>query len=53
MGVGRRWVDAGQARVVLSILTLSALPEGAFTLFESHDSAKTAHSKSFGHHYDL
>lgn len=31
IGCGRRWIDAGQPGVVLSILTLSALQGGAFT----------------------
>jgi NAD(P)-dependent dehydrogenase (short-subunit alcohol dehydrogenase family) len=31
IGCGRRWIEAGQAGVVLSILTLSALQGGAFT----------------------
>jgi len=31
IGCGRRWIDAGQPGVVLSMLTLSALQGGAFT----------------------
>jgi NAD(P)-dependent dehydrogenase (short-subunit alcohol dehydrogenase family) len=31
IGCGRRWIEAGQPGVVLSILTLSALQGGAFT----------------------
>lgn len=31
IGCGRRWIEAGQPAVVLSILTLSALQGGAFT----------------------
>lgn len=31
IGCGRRWIEAGQGGVVLSILTLSALQGGAFT----------------------
>jgi len=32
IGCGRRWIEAGQPGVVLSILTLSALQGGAFTV---------------------
>jgi NAD(P)-dependent dehydrogenase (short-subunit alcohol dehydrogenase family) len=32
LGAGRRWIDAGRGGTVLSILTLSALQGGAFTV---------------------